>query len=144
MHSSSFTSEGPQEDEEIKCPKCFSFFSSLTKPYILPCNHNICLNCINSLIDEKNPKCPICSFHFNKTDKKSFEVNFTFLNIIIKILETKIIFCPQCNKIFYWKDHYKLCEQKNFQNCDNILDEIKVNCEESAKILRLIKENGDL
>ena len=99
MHSSSFTSEGPQEDEEIKCPKCFSFFSSLTKPYILPCNHNICLNCINSLIDEKNPKCPICSFHFNKTDKKSFEVNFTFLNIIIKILETKIIFCPQCNKM---------------------------------------------
>ncbi len=144
MHSSSFTSEGPQEDEEIKCPKCFSFFSSLTKPYILPCNHNICLNCINSLIDEKNPKCPICSFHFNKTDKNSFEVNFTFLNIIIKILETKIIFCPQCNKIFYWKEHYKFCEQKNFQNCDNILDEIKINCEESAKILKLIKENGDL
>ena len=144
MHSSSFTSEGPQEDEEIKCPKCFSFFSSLTKPYILPCNHNICLNCINSLIDEKNPKCPICSFHFNKTDKNSFEVNFTFLNIIIKILETKIIFCPQCNKIFYWKEHYKFCEQKNFQNCDNILEEIKINCEESAKILKLIKENGDL
>ena len=144
MLSSSFTSEGPQEDEEIKCPKCFSFFSSLTKPYILPCNHNICLNCINSLIDEKNPKCPICSFHFNKTDKNSFEVNFTFLNIIIKILETKIIFCPQCNKIFYWKEHYKFCEQKNFQNCDNILDEIKINCEESAKILKLIKENGDL
>ena len=144
MHSSSFTSEGPQEDEEIKCPKCFSFFSSLTKPYILPCNHNICLNCINSLIDEKNPKCPICSFHFNKTDKNSFEVNFTFLNIIIKILETKIIFCHQCNKIFYWKEHYKFCEQKNFQNCDNILDEIKINCEESAKILKLIKENGDL
>ena len=144
MHSSSFTSEGPQEDEEIKCPKCFSFFSSLTKPYILPCNHNICLNCINSLIDEKNPKCPICSFHFNKTDKNSFEVNFTFLNIIIKILETKIIFCPQCNKIFYWKEHYKFCEQKNFQNCDNILDEIKINCEESAKILKLIKENGNL
>ena len=144
MHSSSFTSEGPQEDEEIKCPKCFSFFSSLTKPYILPCNHNICLNCINSLIDKKNPKCPICSFHFNKTDKNSFEVNFTFLNIIIKILETKIIFCPQCNKIFYWKEHYKFCEQKNFQNCDNILDEIKINCEESAKILKLIKENGDL
>ena len=144
MHSSSFTSEGPQEDEEIKCPKCFSFFSSLTKPYILPCNHNICLNCINALIDKKNPKCPICSFHFDKKDKNSFEVNFTFLNIIIKILETKIIFCPQCNKIFYWKEHYKFCEQKNFQNCDNILEEIKINCQESAKILKLVKENGDL
>ena len=144
MLSSSFTSEGPQEDEEIKCPKCLSFFSSLTKPYILPCNHNICLNCLNSLFDNNNPKCPICSFKFTPKDKNSFEVNFTFLNIIIKILETKIIFCTKCNKIFYWKDHFKFCEQKYFQNCDNILDEIKIDCEESAKILKLIKENGDL
>ena len=144
MHSSSFTSEGPQEDEEIKCPKCLSFFSSLTKPYILPCNHNICLNCINTLIKENNTKCPVCSFKFNKNDKKTFEVNFTFLNIILKILQTKIIFCTKCNKIFYWKEHYKLCEQKYFQNCDNIFDEIKIDCEESAKIIKLIKENGDL
>ena len=129
MLSSSFTSEGPQEDEEIKCPKCLSFFSSLTKPYILPCNHNICLNCLNSLFDNNNPKCPICSFKFTPKDKNSFEVNFTFLNIIIKILETKIIFCTKCNKIFYWKDHFKFCEQKYFQNCDNILDEIKIDCE---------------
>ena len=144
MLSSSFTSEGPQEDEEMKCPKCLYFFSSLTKPYILPCNHNICLNCINSLISENNPRCPICSSEFNIKEKNSFEVNFTFLNIIVKILETKIIFCSKCNKIFYWKEHYKVCEQKYFQNCDNILDEIKINCEESAKILKLIKENGDL
>ena len=144
MLSSSFTSEGPQEDEEIKCPKCFYFFSSSTKPYILPCNHNICLNCINSLIEEKNPKCPICSSEFNAKEKNSFEVNFTFLNIIIKILETKIIFCTKCNKIFYWKGHSKICEQKYFQNCENILDEIKINCEESAKMLKLIKENGDI
>ena len=144
MHSSSFTSEGPQEDEEIKCPKCLSFFSSLTKPYILPCNHNICLNCINSLIQENNTKCPVCSFKFNKKDKKKFEVNFTFLNIILKILQTKIILCTKCNKIFYWKEHYKLCEQKYFRNFENIFDEIKIDCEESAKIIKLIKENGDL
>ena len=85
MLSSSFTSEGPQDDEEMKCPKCLSFFSSLTKPYILPCNHNMCLNCINLLIQENNLKCPICSSKFNKNDTNSFEVNFTFLNIIIKI-----------------------------------------------------------
>ena len=144
MLSSSFTSEGPQDDEEMKCPKCLSFFSSMTKPYILPCNHNMCLNCINLLIQENNLKCPICSSKFNKNDTNSFEVNFTFLNIIIKILETKLIYCTNCNKIFYWKDHYKICEQKYFQNCDYILEEIKINCEESAKIINLIKENGDL
>jgi hypothetical protein len=32
MLSSSFSSEVPKEDEEIKCPKCLSFFDSLTKP----------------------------------------------------------------------------------------------------------------
>ena len=144
MLSSSFTSETPQDDEEMKCPKCFSFFSSLTKPYILPCNHNICLNCINLLIQENNTQCPICNYEFNKNDKNNFEVNFTFLNIIIKILETKIIFCNKCSKIFLWKEHCKNCEQKFFQNCDNILEEIKINCEESAKILKLMKENGDL
>ena len=144
MLSSSFTSEGPQEDEEMKCPKCLYFFSSLTKPYILPCNHNMCLNCINLLIQENNPKCPICSSQFNKNDTNSFEVNFTFLNIIIKILETKLIYCTNCNKIFYWKEHYKICEQKYFENCDNILEEIKINCEESAKIVNLMKENGDI
>ena len=144
MHSSSFMSEDHQEDEDIKCPKCLSFFSSFTKPYILPCNHNMCLNCIDSLISENKPQCPICFFKFTKKDKNSFEVNFTFLNIIMKILQTKIIFCTKCNKIFYWKEHYQICEQKYFQNCDNILEEINVNCEESIKILKLINENGNL
>ena len=144
MQSSSFTSEDHQEDEDLKCPKCLSFFSSETKPYILPCNHNICLNCINLLISENKSQCPICAFKFSKKDKNSFEVNFTFLNIIIKILKTKIIFCTKCNKIFYWKDHHQICEQKYFQNCDDILEEIKNNCEESIKIIKLIKENGNL
>ena len=65
MLSNSFTSEEPQDDEDIKCPKCLSFFSSITKPYILPCNHNICLNCIDSLITENNTFCPLCNYKFN-------------------------------------------------------------------------------
>ena len=76
MLSSSFASEEYQEDEELKCPKCLSFFFSSTKPYILPCNHNICLNCIDKLISENNTKCPICNNIFNKKDRNSFEVNF--------------------------------------------------------------------
>ena len=30
------------EDNEIKCPKCSYFFSSINKPYLLLCNHNLC------------------------------------------------------------------------------------------------------
>ena len=140
MLSYSFTSEEHQEDEELKCPKCFYFFSSTTKPYILPCNHNICLNCVDSLIAEDNNKCPICNYNFNKSDRNSFKVNFGFLNLVIKILQTKIIYCTKCNKIFYWKEHYQLCEQKYFENCYNILEEIKMKYEEGLKILKIVKK----
>ena len=141
MLTNSFTSEEHKEDEDLKCPKCFSFFSSITKPYILPCNHNICLNCIDSLISENNNKCPICNYKFNKQERNSFKVNFGFLNIVIKILQTKIIFCTKCNKIFYWKEHFQSCEQKYFENCDNIFEDIKMNYEEGGKILKLIKSD---
>ena len=144
MLSNSFTSEEYQDDEDLKCPKCLSFFSSNTKPYILPCNHNICLNCVDTLISEKNTKCPICNFKFSEKDRNSLEVNFGFLNLVIKILQTKIIFCSKCNKIFYWKEHYQSCEQKYFENGNNILDELKTTCEDSVKILKLIKTDGDL
>ena len=141
MLSYSFTSEEYQEDEEMKCPKCFFFFSSMTKPYILPCNHNICLNCIDLLIAENNNKCPICNYIFNKQDRNSFKVNFGFLNLVIKILQTKVIYCTKCNKIFYWKHHYQSCEQKYFENCDEILEEIKTHYEEGLKIVKMIKKD---
>ena len=145
MLSNSFTSEEPQDDEDIKCPKCLSFFSSITKPYILPCNHNICLNCIDSLIIENNTICPLCNSKFNKNDRNSFEVNFGFLNLVIKILQTKIIFCTKCNKIYYWKDHYQSCEQKYFENGNNILEDLRTTCEEGEKIAKLINDNrGEL
>ena len=144
MLSYSFTSEDHQEDEELKCPKCSFFFSSITKPYILPCNHNICLNCIDSLISENNNKCPICNYMFNIKDRNKFEVNFGFLNLVIKILQTKIIYCTKCNKIFYWKVHYQICEQKYFENCDDILEEIKTNYEAGEKILKIIKKDVNL
>ena len=72
MLSYSFASEEHQEDEELKCPKWSSFFSSITKLYILPCNHNIWLNDIDSLISENNNKCQIYNNIFNKQDRKSF------------------------------------------------------------------------
>ena len=145
MISNSFTSEEHQEDEEeIKCPKCSFFFSSMTKPYILPCNHNICLNCIDLLISENNNKCPICNYEFNQKDRNIFKVNFGFLNLVIKILQTKIIYCNKCNKIFYWKEHYQSCDQKNFKNCDDILEDIKINCEESGKFLKLFNKEGNI
>ena len=143
MFSYSFYSEDHQddyqEDEELKCPKCSSFFSSTTKPYLLPCNHNICLKCIDLLISENNTNCPICNSIFDKSERDSFEVNFGFLNLVIKILQTKIIYCTNCNKIFYWKDHYNICDQKYFDNCNDILDCIKTNCEDSVKIIKLLK-----
>ena len=104
---SSFNDE--QEDGELRCYKCLCYFSSFTKPYLLPCNkHNLCMNCIEELIKEKKTFCPICKLSFNKKDKENFKVNLAFLNLISKILKTKIILCQKCNQIFYWKDHYEM------------------------------------
>ena len=82
------------DELDFRCPKCKWYFSSITKPYILPCNHNICLKCIDSLINENKTKCPICNSSFKKQEKDFFQINLVFLNILLKILQTKIIFCP--------------------------------------------------
>ena len=125
-----------QEDGELRCYKCLCYFSSFTKPYLLPCNkHNLCMNCIEELIKEKKTFCPICKLSFNKKDKENFKVNLAFLNLISKILKTKIILCQKCNQIFYWKDHYDKCEQKYFTEVNKIIIEIKKLCEECFTII---------
>lgn len=42
-----------QEDEDLRCPICNYYFSMITKPYLLPCNHNLCITCIDGLIKKK-------------------------------------------------------------------------------------------
>ena len=76
---SSFNDE--QDNEDLRCSKCLYYFSSITKPYLLPCNkHNLCMNCIEDLIKEKKTFCRICKIQCNKKDKEKFKVNIAFLN----------------------------------------------------------------
>jgi uncharacterized protein YbaR (Trm112 family) len=128
--------EEQQEDNEIKCPKCSYFFSSINKPYLLPCNHNLCQNCINLINDKYNTKCPICHIYFNKNSKNNFQVNISFLNLVEKILKNKIIVCKKCNRIYYFKEHYDSCEQKYFTNTNEVIKEIKKVCEECFILIK--------
>ena len=137
MNSFHSFNEEHQEDEEIRCRVCSYFFSSITKPYLLPCNHNLCLHCIDTLIRKKRTFCPICKISFNKNDKSNFQVNYAFLNLVLKILKSKIILCIHCNKIYFWKEHYDKCDQKYFTNTNKLLSEIKKVCEESYNIIKL-------
>ena len=127
-----------QDDKDIRCPGCNFYFSEKNKPYILPCFHNICDKCIDSLIEQKNTKCPICLklFIFKETNQP--QVNFGFLNLMTKILNNKIIFCKNCNKIYYWRDHHITCNQKYFEEIEQIFKEIKISCENGFKIINLI------
>ena len=136
--------EDSQDEFDFRCPKCKWYFSSITKPYILPCNHNICLKCIDSLINENRMMCPLCNFSFKKEDRNSFQINLVFLNILLKILQTKIIYCKNCNKIFYWKDHYNICEQSIFKDTSNIYREIKISCEEAIKIFNFFDSQSNI
>jgi hypothetical protein len=69
--------------------------------------------------------CPLCRKPFNKDGKNNFKVNTALLNLIVKILKTKIIYCTKCNKIFHWTEHYSTCPESGFKETDEILGEIK-------------------
>ena len=132
-----------QDDGDIRCPNCSWYFSTNTKPYILPCFHNLCDKCINLLIQQKKPKCPICSTIFTTNETNPFQVNFAYLNIVTKILANKIIFCKKCDKVFYWIEHYTICGQENFIEGEEIYKEIKNSCEKGIKILRIFNGNNN-
>ena len=136
--------EEQQDEEDFRCPKCKWYFSTMTKPYILPCNHHICLKCIDQLISENRTICPICNSLFIKEDRDSFQINIVFLNILIKILQSKIILCKNCNKIFYWKEHYNICDQSFFVETNDLFNKIKLACEESIKIIKLFSKKSNI
>ena len=126
------------EDDDLRCFKCKNFFSNKTKPYLLPCNHNLCISCINE-IKKENKKffCPICKQTFFNIDNNKLKVNYSFLNLVIKILNNKLILCKNCNKIFYWKEHNNFCSEKYFMSDNNkIFSKIKDICHKAIKILR--------
>ena len=141
-HISNFSTE-KQDDGDIRCPNCYWYFSITTKPYILPCFHNLCDKCINNLIQQNNPKCPVCSNIFTHEGKNPFQVNFGFLNLVTKILTNKIIFCKKCYKIYYWNDHYTSCTQEDFIETDEIMNDIKESCENGIKILNIINKKNN-
>ena len=133
-----------KEVDDFRCPKCKGYFSRMTKPYILPCNHHICLKCIDKLILDNKTICPICLTIFNKEERDSFQINIVFLNILIKILQSKIILCKKCNKAYYWKDHYNTCEQSFFIEANEIFNQIKTTCEEGIKIIKIFNSKSNI
>ena len=114
-----------QEDEDLRCPICNYYFSQVTKPYLLPCNHNLCYQCIELITQKNMYDCPLCRKPFNKDGKNNFKVNISLLNLIVKILKTKMIYCTKCNKIYQWTEHYNVCPESGFKETDEILGEIK-------------------
>ena len=65
--------------------------------------------------------CPLCWKLFGEKRKNNFKVNSSLLNLIVKILKTKIIYWTKCNKIFY----YSVCSESGFKKTDEILGELK-------------------
>ena len=116
---------GKQEDEDLRCPICNYYFSQVTKPYLLPCNHNLCYQCIELITNKNMFDCPLCRKPFGQEGKNNFKVNTSLLNLIVKILKTKIIYCTKCNKIFHWTEHYSICPESGFKETDEILEELK-------------------
>jgi hypothetical protein len=133
-----------QEDEDLRCPICNYYFSNDTKPYLLPCNHNLCLICVDSIIAKNMYNCPICRKDFTSNDRLNFQVNYAFLNLVIKILKTKVIFCKKCSKVYNWIEHYKVCEQSQFKETNEINEEIKNLSDQCYMILNYIDKHKNI
>ena len=103
-------------EEDFRCPNCKYYFCTQTKPYVLPCNHNICQKCLELLKNDKKNICPFCQKRFNHKEFDLLQVNYSFLNLVNKIMNTKIIFCKKCNEISYWKNHFSKCQQTYLLN----------------------------
>ena len=125
-----------QEDEDLRCPICNYYFSSKTQPYLLPCNHNLCSACIESITKKNMYACPMCRAPFSAEQRRRFQINSSFLNLVTKILKTKVIYCPKCSKIFNWTEHHLSCDQSQFKETNEIFDELKTLIEECVGYLR--------
>ena len=59
-------------EKELTCPICFNLFE---EPKVLPCQHNFCGNCMESLLQRNESifklECPICRDPFKREDIKS-------------------------------------------------------------------------
>ena len=89
MNSFHTYSDEHQEDEDLRCSGCSYYFSSITKPYLLPCNHNLCILCIDNLIKVNKTFFFFFKTLFNKNYKNNFQVNYTFLYLFLMILKFK-------------------------------------------------------
>lgn len=125
-----------QEDEDLRCPVCNYYFSNIIKPYLLPCNHNLCLECIDNIMKKNMLYCPICRCKFNIEEREKFQVNFSFLSLVIKILKTKVIFCSKCSKVFNWSEHQGSCDQRQFKETNEVFGEVKMLIDECIKLLK--------
>ena len=132
------------QDEDLRCSICDYYFSNKIKPYNLPCNHNLCIKCIDAIIDKKMFNCPICRRAFSQNDRENFQVNKTLLDSIVKILDLKIIFCKKCQKIFNYNEHYEICDQINFKDSYESLDEISNLANECLQVFKLTDKHMNI
>ncbi|XP_059924245.1 E3 ubiquitin-protein ligase DTX3L-like isoform X5 [Gadus macrocephalus] len=51
------------EEEEDKCPVCMD---QITNRRMLPCNHALCKECLENLVTQMGPTCPICKALFGE------------------------------------------------------------------------------
>jgi hypothetical protein len=78
----------------------------LNDPILLPCNHTICNNCIDSI---KNNSCPIC--------RRKYNLNNIIVDQNMKnIMDNIDVNCPNCNNI------HKSTEQCTTADCDILVE----------------------
>lgn len=106
-----------QEIEDYICSVCLNL---LHNPVLTPCGHHFCKKCIDEILKNKEPSCPI--------DRENLTGYSPFIN---KHLQRKInhikIKCPQYKLNCNWKGEIDSLE-KHFSQCDYFLLKCEFKC----------------
>jgi hypothetical protein len=124
------------EDEDLKCSICHYYFTKNLQPYSLNCNHNLCLKCMDALIEKNMFNCPICRRSFSIEDRNNFQINKKYLDFVTKILEIKFIFCNKCQKVYNFIEHFESCDQINFKDSHESFGDINNLAKDCLKIIK--------
>ncbi|CAG9316313.1 unnamed protein product [Blepharisma stoltei] len=66
-------------ESSFDCPICFDTYTSELKPLILPCGHNVCINCLSRLSKESLCKCPTCRKSHFRINPSNLTINYALI-----------------------------------------------------------------
>ncbi|KAK3593384.1 hypothetical protein CHS0354_021956 [Potamilus streckersoni] len=137
-------------DEHLKCPICYDTYKS---PKTLPCLHNFCKGCLNSIIvslDEKGDledgiPCPVCcavadvpsmALNYPESIASMFPTNHLIVSLLNESMEKN----GKVDRIVFGQNQVGRKKRKNFNTLEERMEYLKERCIEIMETERVNQE----